>query len=281
MDDSSPFEIELPSGHLLHGLVDLPAEPGPRPAVVVCHGFKGFMEWGFFPHLAHLLAARGFTTVRFNFRGGGMRPGDDLVTDPEAFAHATVGNDLRDLETVLTALGDGGIAPGRVDGDRLGLVGHSRGGGTAILEAARNQQLSALVTWSAVATFDRLSEGEKAVWRSAGTVPIVNARTGQELVLDRSVLEDLEARAAEYDLEAAAAARPAPWLIIHGEEDETVPVAEARRLAAAARQPSCLEVLADANHTFGARHPFVGPTAPLIQALNLTQTWLRRLLAPA
>ena len=279
MADSQPFEIELASGRVLHGLVELPAEPGPRPAVVVCHGFKGFMEWGFFPHLGHLLAARGFTTVRFNFHGGGMRPGDDLVTDTEAFAHATIANDVLDIEGVLEAVTDGRIAPGRVDTGRLGLLGHSRGGGAAVLAAARSRRLSALVTWSAVATFDRLPEDQKAGWRLRGRVPVVNARTGQELELDRSVLDDLVARAAEYDLEEAAGTQPAPWLIVHGEDDETVPLAEARRLAAAAGDAGHLEVVPDASHTFGAVHPFAGPTVPLIQALNLTQTWLRKHLA--
>jgi len=33
-----------------------------------------------------------------------------------------------------------------------------------------------------------------------------------------------------------------------------------------------------ANHTFGARHPFAGPTPQLIQAMNATQGWLRRYL---
>ncbi len=279
MADSVPFEIEADSGRVLHGLIDLPAAPGPRPAVVVCHGFKGFMEWGFFPHLAHLLATRGFTTVRFNFSGSGMRPGEDLVSDTEAFAHATVGNDVRDLEAVLKAVADGRVAPGRVDADRLGLFGHSRGGGAAILAAARGHDLAALVTWSAVATFDRLSDEEKDGWRLAGRVPIVNARTGQELALDRSVLEDLEARADEYDLAAAAWARRAPWLIVHGEDDETVPVDEATRLGDAARPISRLELVTEASHTFGAVHPFAGPTAALVQALNLTQVWLRKHLA--
>ena len=279
MTDSLPFELDLAPGRVLHGLVDLPSKPGARPTVVVCHGFKGFMEWGFFPHLAYLLAARGFTTVRFNFAGGGMKPGDDLVTDTKAFAQATFGNDVLDIEGILEAVVDGRIAPGRVDADRLGLFGHSRGGGAAILAAARTQRLSALVTWSAVATFDRLSEQEKADWREFGRVPIVNGRTGQELELDRSVLDDLLARADEYDLEVAAATQRAPWLIVHGDDDETVPVAEARRLAAAADQAAHLEVVADASHTFGAVHPFAGPTAPLIQALNFTQLWLRKHLA--
>jgi pimeloyl-ACP methyl ester carboxylesterase len=279
MPVSRPFKLELPSGRILHGLVDLPAAPGPRPAVVVCHGFKGFMEWGFFPHLGHLLSARGFTAVRFNFSGGGMRPGEDLVGDPEAFAHATPAEDVREIEAVLDAVAGGAIAPGRVDPERLALFGHSRGGGTSILAAARRPALAALVTWSAVATFDRLSEEEKEGWRLADRVPIVNARTGQELELDLSVLEDLEARAAEYDIEAAAAERRAPWLIVHGEADETVPVAEARALADAARAPSRLELVPGGSHTFDAVHPFAGPTPALIQALNLTQGWLRRHLA--
>ena len=273
---SRPFQIELPTGRVLHGLLDLPQAPGPRPTVIVCHGFKGFMEWGFFPHLARLLADRGFTTVRFNFSGGGMRPGEDLVRDTEAFAHATFGKDVDEIEEVLRAVAEGRIAEGRVDAERLALFGHSRGGGASILAAARTDRLSALVTWSAVATFDRLSEEEKEAWRRNGRVPVVNARTGQELALDRSVLDDLVARADEYDLPKAAGARRAPWLIVHGESDETVPVSEARRLAESARPVHRLEVVPEASHTFGAVHPFVGPTAALIQALNLTQLWLRK-----
>ncbi|HSK78002.1 MAG TPA: alpha/beta hydrolase, partial [Thermoanaerobaculia bacterium] len=80
MSNATPFTLETPSRNTLHGLVDLPEAPGERPTVVVCHGFKGFMEWGFFPHLATLLAERGMTVIRFNLSGTGMRPGDELVT---------------------------------------------------------------------------------------------------------------------------------------------------------------------------------------------------------
>ena len=131
MSETVPFTLQGPTA-LLHGLVDLPDEPGERPAVVICHGFKGFMEWAFFPALAALLAERGYVAVRFNLSGTGMRPGDERVTDPDAFRANTYSRELAELLAVLDATGQS-IAPGRVDRGRIGLVGHSRGGGDALL----------------------------------------------------------------------------------------------------------------------------------------------------
>ena len=252
--------------------------PGPRPTIVICHGFKGFVEWGFFPYLAELLADRGFTVVRFNFTGSGMQPGDEVVTDTEAFAHATFSQDLSDLIDLLSSLGDA-VAPGLVDTDKIGLFGHSRGGGIALLGAAQPEwldQIHALVTWSAVSTFDRLGDAEKLLWRQRGRFPLVNARTGQELELDSSVLDDLEQHRDDLDLLAAAARRQAPWLLVHGEDDETVPIEEARVLAAGAGGSGCLIEIPEGNHTLGATHPLAGPTPQLIAALNATQEWFKK-----
>jgi dipeptidyl aminopeptidase/acylaminoacyl peptidase len=269
MSTSLPFTL----GSTLHGLIDLPDEPGERPAVVVCHGFKGFLDWGFFPYLAALLADRGFVVVRFNLSGAGMLPGDDLVTDPDAFRANTHGRELADLLAVLEATGET-LAPGRVDRSRLGLFGHSRGGGNAVLAAAR-EPVKALVTWASVDGFDRYTPEQKVSWRRDGQFPVVNARTGQQLALGLGLLEELETRE-DLDVLAPARAVRAPWLIVHGEDDESVPVAEADRLAEASSGSHELLRIPDANHTFGARHPFVGPTPQLIQALNATQRWFRR-----
>lgn len=280
MSETVPFTLDIGrdnDGALLHGLAHLPDLPGERPAVVICHGFKGFMEWGFFPCLADLLAERGHVAVRFNLSGTGMRPGDELVTDPEAFRANTYGRELSDLLAVLAATGET-IAPGRVDRQRLGLFGHSRGGGNAVLAAARSpwrERVRALVTWAAIADIDRFTPGQKEEWRRAGEMPVVNARTGQRLALGREMLEEIEARKPELDLQAAAAARLAPWLIVHGEEDESVPAAEARLLSERATGETELLLIPGANHTFGSRHPFAGPTPQLVQALNATQSWFR------
>lgn len=276
MSGTVSFTLDT-GGTLLHGLADLPDLPGERPAVVICHGFKGFMEWGFFPSLAALLAQRGYVAVRFNLSGTGMRPGDELVTDPEAFRANTYGRELSDLLAVLADTGVT-IAPGRVDRERLGLFGHSRGGGGALLAAARapwRDKVRALVTWAAISDVDRFTPAQKEEWRRAGEMPVVNARTDQRLALGREMLEEIEARKPELDLQAAAAARRAPWLIVHGEEDESVPAAEARRLAERAAGETETLIVPGANHTFGSRHPFAGPTPQLVQALNATQRWFR------
>jgi dienelactone hydrolase len=284
MPETLSFTLPTSSGRPLHGLIDLPEQPGPRPTVVDCHGFKGFMEWGFHPYLADLLAARGFTVVRFNFSSSGMRPGDELVTDEEAFATGTFHDDAGEIQAILDALASGELGGGRVDADRLGLLGHSRGGGTSILAAAAEpwrDRLKAIVTWAAVGTFDRIGEKEKEQWRRVGAMPVVNARTGQHLRLALSILEDGNARRQEYDLSAAARRRTAPWLLLHGADDETVPVAEAHSLAAAAGGTFEQHIIAGANHTFGAQHPFAGPNPHLIEVMNRTQRWLRQHLVVA
>ncbi len=105
----------------IHGVAQWPETPacGPDcwPTVIICHGFKGFMEWGFFPPLAELLVERGFTVIRFNYSGSGMRPGDELVTDLEAFRSNTFSLELIETLRVLQAAGTASapapVAPAR------------------------------------------------------------------------------------------------------------------------------------------------------------------------
>ena len=250
----------------------------PRPAVIVLHGFKGFKDWGMFPVLAERIARAGMTAVSFNLSGSGVDDGGDF-SFLDRFGHATFSGDLRDLDTVVLALSEGGL--GVPTPTSVGIIGHSRGGGVAVLHTAYDVRVRALVTWSAVSTVARWSPEEIEQWRSEGALKIVNSRTGQVLPLHTDVLDDIEKNgASSLNIAAAAAQISVPWLIVHGAEDETVPVPEADALVKANRRgDSQLLRIEGAGHTFGAVHPFQGSTPELERAIDATVAWMGRHLA--
>ncbi|MFQ5538325.1 MAG: alpha/beta hydrolase family protein [Gemmatimonadota bacterium] len=268
------FSLVPRPGELIRGDVRIPDGPPPRTAVVVVHGFKGFKDWGFFPYLCERLAAGGHAVVNFNFSRNGVGAGED-IHDLESFASNTLSLEQAELEMVMREVLQGELLPRRPR--RLALVGHSRGGAQAILAAGTaSAQVASLVTWGAVSTFDRWSEETKAEWREAGRVWILNQRTGVQMPLDVQLLEDFEANRERLDVEGAAARVLAPWLIVHGAEDITVPVAEAHRLFRAA-STARMEIIEGAGHTFQASHPLETVPPELDAAVSATLRHLARI----
>ena len=88
--------FELPAGDpaaaaaglRIRGEARIPVRPPGATAqgVILCHGFKGFGRWGFFPYLAERLAAEGLTAVTFDFSGSGVGPDRETFTELHAFA---------------------------------------------------------------------------------------------------------------------------------------------------------------------------------------------------
>jgi dienelactone hydrolase len=243
----------------------------PRPAVVIVHGFKGFKDWGMFPQLADRLARAGFTAVSFNVSGSGVDDRGDFSL-PDRFGHNTFSAELYDLGRVISALLAGEL--GTAEPSTLGLVGHSRGGGIAILQAARDPRIRALVTWASISRVERWSVDQRAAWRAAGRTEIQNARTGQVLPLYTDVLDDIEQNAELLDIEAAAARVSVPWLIVHGNTDESVGFAEAQSLKAASQPSTKLLAIENGGHTFGATHPWKSATPELESVLDASLSWL-------
>jgi uncharacterized protein len=243
-----------------------------RPAVLVLHGFKGFKDWGMFPPLGDRLARAGFSVITPNLSGSGVDDAGDFSL-PERFGHNTFSAELSDVATVTDALAEGrlGVSPP----SSLGIVGHSRGGGMAILHTARDSRVRALVTWAAISSVERWPSEQRTAWRQAGRTEIKNARTGQVLPLYTDVLDDIEQNASQLDIEAAAGRIAVPWLIVHGAEDESVGFGEAQRLKGAARGSQVdLLSIAGGRHTFGAVHPWQSSTPQLDTVFDATLAWL-------
>ena len=255
-------------------LIDVRAggRASPRPAVLVLHGFKGFKDWGMFPPLTQRLAQAGFIVVSPNLSGSGVDDEGDFSL-PERFGHNTFSAELEDVRRVIDALMAGQL--GVPTPSSLGLVGHSRGGGIAILQAARDPRVRALVTWAAISSVERWPAPQRSSWRAAGRTDIRNARTGQVLPLYTDVLDDIEQNASALDIETAGRRIRIPWLVIHGTEDESVPFAEAERLKAASARPDTrLLPIEGGGHTFGAVHPWRSTTPELATVFDATLAWL-------
>jgi len=275
------FTLASRLGEPIHGDLRLPDGPGPHPVVVCCHGFKGFKDWGFHPWLGARLAEAGLAAVHFNFSRNGVRAADGDIEDLDAFRRNTLSIERDDLDAVLDAVLSGRIDPS-LEASRLGLFGHSRGGGLALLGASERREVRALATWAAVSHFDRIAdEATIEEWRRRGVYEVVNSRTGQRLPMGVAFLDDVLANLDRLDLSAAARRLAVPWLLVHGTADPTVPFDEARELHATTDGRAGLLAVDGAGHTFGAVHPFAGPTAHLEEAAGATLAHFRAALAEA
>jgi uncharacterized protein len=273
----TPFELAGADGRPLRGEVRTAASGGGRPAVVICHGFKGFKDWGMFPHLAERLARAGFTAVSFNFSGSGVGTDGESFSEPERFAHDTYTRQLLDLSGVLEAVKAANLVPEMARPSEIGLLGHSRGGGIAIVKTVEDSEIRALVTWASISQPMRWPVDTVRQWRKDGKLDVVNSRTGQVLPLSTDILDDIERHEkGRLDIRTAAANVRVPWLIIHGGADEAVPVEEARALEQASRGRGRLKVIETGGHTLGARHPWQGSTPDLEEALDATVEWFAK-----
>ena len=261
----------------IRGDIRAPLGPPPESVVVVCHGFKGFRRWGFFPSIARAIARHGHAAVTFDFSHNGV--GEDGVdfSALDLFAAQTHSRNVDEIRRVLDAVTGGVLFPRRPS--RIGVLGHSRGGGEAILAVAEDDRVDALVTWAAIAAVGRFPPTSIASWERGQTVFIENKRTGQRMPVEPSLWRDIVENRDRLDILGAAARIRVPWLLVHGEADETVPPADARALFDVTGEDAELLLVEGASHTFGAAHPYLGSTADLRVAADATLGWFDAHLA--
>jgi dienelactone hydrolase len=269
-------DFELPSrdgGPPVRG--DLRVLEGHRAdaALVLVHGFKGFRRFGFFPNLARAAAARGYAAVTFDFSRNGIGPdGADTFSAMPLFAEQTHTRNLDEIRRVVDVVA-GGALLGRPT-RKIGMMGHSRGGGEAVLAAAGDPRIDALVTWAAIAGIaERWTPGQVATWEAGGTVEIENARTKQPMPVGPVYWQDVQRNRARLDIPAAAARLTIPWLIVHGDADTSVPVDEGHRLFDAAGDTAELLIVEGGDHGFGGKHPYDGATPDLRTVAEATLDW--------
>jgi pimeloyl-ACP methyl ester carboxylesterase len=258
------FEIESDESLPIRGNLDVPR--GARALVVVIHGFKGFKDWAFFPWLSEMLCRHGFAVCRFNMSRSGIGESVDTFDRLDLFADDTYSAQIADVRKVAAYAQSHANLP-------TFLLGHSRGGGVAILSASQVANLKGVITWNAIARADNWDRATIERWRRDGYIDVQNARTKQTMRMSTRILDDFEANREQLDILAAASRLEVPLLVIHGGRDETVPVAQSGEIAAAARAAAHV-VIGSGSHTFNAIHPLVHVPAQLSLAATISSRFI-------
>ena len=240
-------------------------------AIVFVHGFKGFKDWGFGPYLGRYLANKGFFVVTFNFSFNGIGENKTEFTEFEKFAKNTFSREVRELNELLDALRCGFFE--EVDSkSKIGLIGHSRGGAVALINASKRDDVDAVVTWASIAQLDRYSKRQKEEWRKKGFFEVINTRTNQIMRINVSLLDDVQKNAnGSLNLENSVKNLNKSLLIAHGDQDLAVPIAEAERIYEwSDKSKTELFKLHGTGHTFDIVHPFKGTTEKFEKLLEET-----------
>jgi pimeloyl-ACP methyl ester carboxylesterase len=245
------------------------------PLVIFAHGFKGFKDWGAHNLVANYYAEHGFRYLKFNFSHNGTTADKPTeFADLIAFSDNTFSIELEDLHDVIDFVCNGSSMP-RVTG--VYLIGHSMGGGISIIQTAEDSRVKKLVTMASISGFGNLwPKAAEEQWKLSGIMYMPNKRTGQDMPLKATLLDDLRNNPGRLDILAKAAQIKQPWLIVHGDEDTTVPLSHAKELHKANKQ-SELVVVKGADHTFNATQPYAKDTLPkeLLEFCDLVINFFR------
>lgn len=250
-----------------------------KPCLILVHGFKGFKDWGFWPHTAEFFSENGFNVLSFNFSHNGVSDSFTEFDELDKFAQNTISLEIDELNEIVDSVHSGLIKS--LNCNSIGLIGHSRGGAISILVSEKNKNVNALAVWASVAKLDRYTERQKKEWREKGFIEVLNSRTNQLMRLNVSLLEDIEYnKDTSLNIEKAVKNLSKPFLIVHGEQDLTVPVQEGKLLFEFSNKYLTeIEIISSTGHTFDVVHPFKSSNQKFDRVLSKTLEFFRNNLA--
>jgi dipeptidyl aminopeptidase/acylaminoacyl peptidase len=238
---------------MLAGEVYMPDGPGASyPAVCLCHGIPAVKynpdEKGGYPELAARFCQAGFIALVFNFRGAGPSQGNiDMLGWTE------------DLSAAIDFL----FMIPEVNKQKVCLLGSSGGAATCVYVAAQDKRVSAVATFACPAEFDFMATGHTVnsligSFREIGIIKDPDFPKSREKWLDgfNSV----------KPLDYIDKISPRPLLLMHGDQDEVVPVQHARLLFEKAGDPKELLIFPGGGHRL--RHDE--------RAVDAAMQWLKK-----
>ena len=202
--------------------------------VVIGHGVTSHWDRPWQTELSAALSQAGIASVLVSFAGNGASEG--------RFEDVTPTKEVADLGSVLDALQAWGVR-------RLMYAGHSMGGAVGAIRAAADARIELLVSLAG------MFHVRSFMQQTFGHLPYGG------LMLDKPGCfwnRTLEADATRLgSLSTQAAAVSVPWLLVHGDADELVPLQDSLDARNAAGGRPDLVILPGVDHRFTDAIPAV------------------------
>jgi fermentation-respiration switch protein FrsA (DUF1100 family) len=208
---------------------------GPRPCLVFFNGYDVTKEVLYLMGLGDL-AARGISVLLCDQpgSGGALR----LHGQPTRF----------DMEVPAAACFEALAARPDVDGDRIAIGGISMGGYFAPRAAAVDHRFAACVAWGAF--HDLLGVVANLAQTGAHSAPPFQA----PWVFGTDDIEDIRPIAPSFNLDSVIGEMTCPLLVLHGESDRQVPIAQAHRTHDRATSSPRRDLLVFPKGSWGEEH---------------------------
>ncbi|GAA5482888.1 alpha/beta hydrolase [Haloferula sargassicola] len=194
--------------------------------VIIGHGVTANKDRPLLKAVADGLAARGWPCLRFSFSGNGKSEGD--------FRESHITKEVEDLADVIAAL------PEDIE---LAYIGHSMGAAVGIMTAVEEPRIKVLATLAGMVhtgefverEFGDVTPDEGFMWDEK------DCPLSSEFVRDLELIGDLLLEAEQIE---------APYLLIHGTDDDVVPLSDSEDAYEAAADPKLLVKVEGVGHMF-------------------------------
>lgn len=214
--------------------------------VILGHGVTGNKDRPLLVAVAEGLEKRGWACLRISYSGNGESEG--------RFEDSCISKEVGDLQSVMDDV------PQEVN---IAYIGHSMGGAVGVMTASQDPRIRALVSLAGMThtadfvkrEFGDVIPGQGDMWDEPGNP------------LSQTYVDDLTSIGSTL---SAASQIVQPWLLVHGEADDVVPIQDGEDAFAAATCEKEWLAIPDAGHVFdGASYPVI------VEAVD---AWLRKFL---